>query len=330
MATISELIILTVGDLEEQLGSSKYPNFVEKSEKMFSDQVNAFAEKVLADDRIRAIFVSGPTSSGKTTSSRLLSQILIANGRHTIPIELDDFYREQDLRYDEEGRPDYESIDTLDLELLGESLESLFRDKEVAIPTFEFASRRRFYENHKKIKLNRGDVVIIEGLHGLNETVSSHVPEEAQLSYFIMPHGRVLSDARMISNIDIRMLRRISRDVHKRGSSAMDTIDYWPMIDRAEKDFIPTYLEAADYYINSLLPYEFTVIAPLARGEINESLDRFFDGTLQPSTYSRNKTGHSDLRRAVQEASRLVWICEQLPAVSPTVVPAGSLLQEFI
>ena len=80
MAKISDLIILTVDDLEDQLGSSKYPNFVAESEKMFSDQVNAFAEKVLADEKIRAIFVSGPTSSGKTTSARLLSQRLIANG----------------------------------------------------------------------------------------------------------------------------------------------------------------------------------------------------------------------------------------------------------
>jgi uridine kinase len=126
------------------------------------------------------------------------------------------------------------------------------------------------------------------------------------------------------------MLRRISRDVNKRGSSAIDTIDYWPMIDRTEKDFIPAYLKAADYFINSLLPYEFTVIAPLARDKINESLERFFDGTLITSTYTRNAQGHSNLRLAVQEAMRLVWICEQLPAVSPSVVPAGSVLQEFI
>ena len=133
------------------------------------------SQLVLADEKIRAIFVSGPTSSGKTTSARLLSQRLIANGRHTIPIELDDFYRDQDLRYDAEGRPDYESIDTLDLELLAETLGRLFHDGECEIPTFEFASRRRYYEDHKKIKLNEGDIVIIEGLHGLNETVSSHV-----------------------------------------------------------------------------------------------------------------------------------------------------------
>ena len=330
MATISELIILTVDDLEDQLGSSKIPKFVRESEQLFSDQVDIFAEKVLADKNIRAIFVSGPTSSGKTTSSRLLSQKLIQNGRHTVAIELDDFYREQDLRYDEEGRPDYESIDTLDLELLGETLERLFQVGEAPIPTFHFAARRRQYEEHKRIKLNQGDVVIIEGLHGLSETVTSHVPEEARLSYFIMPHGRVLSDARMISNSDIRLLRRISRDVNQRGSSAMDTIDYWPMVERAEKDFIPRYLAAADYYINSLLPYEFTVIAPLARQKINESLERFFDGTLGSSSYTRSTDGHSNLREAVQDASRLVWICEQLPAVSPSVVPPGSLLQEFI
>lgn len=156
------------------------------------------------------------------------------------------------------------------------------------------------------------------------------IPRERRLSYFIMPHGRVLSDRRMLSGSDIRILRRVSRDVRKRAATAIDTIDYWPMIDRAERDFIPRYLEAADFYINSVLMYEFMVIAPMARAEIEKSLDLFFRGDLPPSRYTINESGHSDLKRAIKEAVRLSYVCEQLPEVNASFVPDNSILQEFI
>ena len=134
----------------------------------------------------------------------------------------------------------------------------------------------------------------------------------------------------MLSGSDIRVLRRISRDVRHRGATALDTIDYWPVIERAESAFIPVYLKAADFYINSVLPYEFMVVAPMAYREIEKSLDLFFNRKLPPSSYSSNPAGHSDLKRAIKEASRLSWVCEQIPAVTPSFVPENSILQEFI
>ena len=102
------------------------------------------------------------------------------------------------------------------------------------------------------------------------------------------------------------------------------------MIDQAETDFIPPYLAAADFYVNSILAYEFMVIGPMARIEIEKSLDRFHKGQLPPSSYTNNPSGHSDLRRAIQEANRLSLVCEQLPAVDPSFVPDDSILQEFL
>ncbi len=330
MAEFSELLVWTIEDLERNLGRAKFREFVRQSEERFTDQVETIARHIQNHPDIRAIFVSGPTSSGKTTSSMLMSKRLTESGLRTFHLELDDYYRPEQLRYDEEGRPDFESIDTIDLELLGNDLEKLFDNQEVAIPTFDFHTRERHYLADKTLCLSEGDVLLVEGLHGLSDVIMDKLPKERRVSYFILPHGRVLSDRRMLSGSDIRILRRISRDVRHRGATAIDTIDYWPMIDRAESDFIPRYLEAADFYINSVLSYEFMVVGPMARVEIERSLDRFFRGELPPSSYTKNPSGHSDLRRAINEAVRLSAVCEQLPAVDPSFVPDDSILQEFL
>ena len=330
MAEYSELLVWTIEDLERNLGRAKFREFVRQSEEGFTRQVETIARHILDHRDIRAIFVSGPTSSGKTTSSMLMSKRLTDAGLRTFHLELDDYYRPEKLRYDDQGRPDFESIDTIDLELLGSDLESLFDNREVAIPTFDFLTRERHYLPDKTLRLAEGDVLLVEGLHGLSDIIMDKLPRKRRVSYFILPHGRVLSDRRMLSGSDIRILRRISRDVRHRGATAIDTIDYWPMIDRAESDFIPRYLEAADFYINSVLSYEFMVVGPMARVEIERSLDRFFKGELPPSSYTNNPSGHSDLKRAINEAVRLSAVCEQLPAVDPSFVPDDSILQEFL
>ncbi len=330
MAEFSELIVLSISDLEDNLGAAQFRRFVERSEQRFVDQVTHVADYILSNPSIRAIFVSGPTSSGKTTSSKLMTKRLTEAGLRTWHLEMDDYYRTEDLLYDEDGRPDYESIETLDLQQFSEDLQRILNHENVPIPTFDFKTRTRRYDPGKAICLEKNDVVLMEGLHGISEQVTSKLPREQQLSYFIMPHARVLSDARMLSGSDIRVLRRISRDVRHRGATALDTIDYWPVIERAESAFIPVYLKAADFYINSVLPYEFMVVAPMAYREIEKSLDLFFNRKLPPSSYSSNPAGHSDLKRAIKEASRLSWVCEQIPAVTPSFVPENSILQEFI
>ncbi|MDI9461961.1 MAG: uridine kinase family protein [Saccharofermentanales bacterium] len=330
MAELSKLIELSVEDLEGNLGSTRLQQFVAESEEDFAGQVKAVADRVIEKEQVRVFFISGPTSSGKTTFSTHFTKLLSAAGRKTYLLSMDDYYKTEDVSYDEDGRPDLESIETLDMDLMLEDILKFDRGQEVVLPTFLFKTRERVFEPEKVIRPEAGDVLVIEGLHGLSTEIINHLPPEKSLGLFIMPHGRVHSDARMLSGSDIRMLRRISRDVRQRGSSALATIDYWPMIDRAEQDFIPGYLAAADYYINTILPYEFMVTATLARDQIHASLDGLLKGTLPPSKNTINPAGWSDLPRAVKKAVQLAEACANLPSVNPNVVPADSILQEFI
>ncbi|HHV41734.1 MAG TPA: hypothetical protein GXX72_02655 [Clostridiaceae bacterium] len=330
MAELSKLIELSVEDLENNLGSNRLSQFIEESEQNFLEQVKAVAEKVIENKQIKIFFISGPTSSGKTTFSNHFTSRLSAAGRKTYLLSMDDYYKTEEISYDSDGRPDLESIETLDIGLMLDDILRFYEGREVSFPTFVFQTRTRIYEPEKIIRPEVGDVLVIEGLHGLSPEIINFLPAEESLGLFIMPHGRVHSDARMLSGTDIRMLRRISRDVRQRGSSALATIDYWPMIERAEQDFIPGYLAAADFYINTLLPYEFMVTATLARDQIHVSLDGLLKGTLQPSRNTINPVGWSDLPRAVKKAMQLTEASANLPSVSPSVVPETSILQEFI
>lgn len=145
-----------------------------------------------------------------------------------------------------------------------------------------------------------------------------------------MPHGKLLSDAGILDRKEMRMLRRLSRDAFHRGSSALSTIDFWPMIDSAEADFVPEYLERADFYVNSALEYEYCVIVPKAKEQIRLSLDQYMKGELPPSSNIKPGKFYADLNRAVKKAQKLLKACEQIPSVDPVVVPHDSILQEFI
>lgn len=330
MAEFSKLVEISVEELENNLGSTKLPRYIEECELAFTSQIDLIADQVIANPRIKAFFVSGPTSSGKTTFSTHFTEQLNRAGRKTYLLSMDDYYKTEELRYDEEGRPDFESIDTLDLDLMLEDISKFYAGETISLPTFIFQSRTRLFEPEKIISPQKEDILVIEGLHGLSEEIIESFPDEETLGLFIMPHGRVHSDARMLSGSDIRMLRRITRDVCQRGSSALATIDYWPMIDRAEQDFIPGYLATADFYVNSILPYEFMVTATLARDQINISLKELLNGTLAPSSHSNNPSGWSDLEAAVKKGRHLAAASEKLPAISSSLVPGTSILREFV
>ena len=167
MAELGKIKLTTIGDLERKLGSTRFPQFVEECEQGFKAQVQEIADYVLAHQEISFVFLSGPTSSGKTTFSTLFSQNLTRNGKRTHLISMDDYYSDREPVYDEEGRPDYESIDALDLELLHDHLKALEKMQAVNIPTFDFKIRSRIIEEHKIINPQPGDTYMIEGLHGL-------------------------------------------------------------------------------------------------------------------------------------------------------------------
>lgn len=330
MAVVKSSMTFDLKQLERELGRQRLPQFIAACEANFQSQVADVAEKALKSRDISMILISGPTSSGKTTFSTRFTERLNRAGRRTFLISLDDYYLEGAVRYDEDGRPDFESVDTLDLNLLYENLTALQRGEEVHLPRFNFERRAREFPEENRIRLEKGDLLIAEGLHGLSHEIIGRIDRKTALGIFIMPYANFMNDERTLQSRDIRMLRRISRDVFHRGTSPMATLDFWPMIERAEKAFIPGYLAAADVFINSAMAYEFMVVAPSARYQLKRSIQQLWDGELPPSNNVHPGKAYADLNRAIKEAHRLLRATEHLPQVSLDLVPEDSILQEFI
>ena len=330
MAQLQNMNIISIGELERQLGVLKWPRFIEACESSFQERIQKIASRIISNQSIRAVFVSGPTASGKTTFSGHLARLLNDNGRPTRLMSLDDYYNTDIIRYDGQGRPDFESIDTIDTEQVVVDFSALLTGRQVQLPSFDFITRKRVYEKDKNIRLQDREVVLIEGLHGLSGLIAGHLRHEQWLGVFIMPWCTLLDGRQLLGSRDLRILRRISRDVLHRGSTALSTLDYWPMIDQTEEEFFPQYLARADEYVNSCLTYEFCVIAPLAARQIEESLHLYELGRLPDSIYISGNRGYADLPAAVREARDLMNACERIPSADRSIVPASSILNEFI
>ncbi len=330
MAELKQMTIISIGELEDQLGVSKLPRFVEACESGFQKRIHQIADQVLADRQIRAIFVSGPTASGKTTFASRLSRLLTEEGRPARQISLDDYYHVTAGIYDEKGRPDFESISTLDTAQMVVDFSGLLSGQPIQLPSFDFLKRQRFYQPENRLRLQKNELIVVEGLHGLSDLVAGQLPREQYLGIFIMPWCTLLDGRQLLGSRDLRILRRIARDVQHRGSTALSTLDYWPMIDRTEQQFFPTYLAHADEYVNSCLPYEFCVIAPLTAQHLARSLEQYEMGSLPGSVYRHDQQGYADLPAAVAEARDLLRDCARIPATDRTIVPPLSILNEFI
>ncbi len=330
MALLTHMMRISLGQLEDQLGVRKFPAFVARCEEGFSRQVTKTVDRLLERPSVHSVFVSGPTSSGKTSFSHRLAQALTLVGRPARVLSLDDYYQTSPLVYDEAGRPDFEALDMLDTQALVEDLMRLFEGETVSLPTFDFARRQRVFEAAKRVTLGEQDILIIEGLHGLSEAIFGHLPAEEVFGVFIMPWCTFLDGRQLLGSRDLRMLRRISRDVIHRGATALSTIDYWPMIDRTEQRLFPAYLARADQYVNSCLPYEFGIIPPLAADRIRESLDQYRQSKHVQSVYLSGQQAFADVEAALAEAEALLAACDRLPRADRSLIPADSILQEFV
>ncbi len=329
MADFGEMTTITISDLESGLGSAKVASFIHDAEMRFLDQTIRIADRIAWDSKIQAVFISGPTSSGKTTFTKRLAAALAFMGRSTCQLSLDDYYGVEPAQTDEKGRPDYEDIHMLDIDLMTDQLHMLMDGYEVHIPHFDMKEKKRIYTSDRITKIPSGGVMLVEGLHGLSPQVCGSLERDRILRVFIMPFGTLLDSKRLLQPREIRILRRISRDSHHRGATALETLDYWPVIDRAEQGCFPSYLAAADVFVNSLIPYEFCVIAHLAADCIRESLASWRNGTLRSSVYLPGG-GFAEAGAAAAEAERLLPLIARIPRLESGNIPGISILNEFI
>ena len=317
MAELRDRIDITVEELEESLGAVRLPRFIAESEKSFVGRIDSICDEICSDTNKRAIFVSGPTSSGKTTFTLRLSNTINKRGRKAVHLSLDDYYNIKEVKCDKDGRPDFETIDALDVERIQRDIKALLDGQTVIPPFFDFNVRKQMEgDPSDAICLGDDGVLVVEGLHGLSPRISGECPSDKCSKVFI-----------------IRLLRRIIRDYRHRSAHALATIDYWPMIQKSEEKYYEEYLTSADYHVNSFLAYESLIVAPMAMGDISEALDQALKGSIEPSVFmEKSPSGKpfADLSSALVKANKLMGHLGKIPVISPDQVPAESILNEFI
>ncbi|MCM0646835.1 nucleoside kinase [Clostridium swellfunianum] len=299
-----------VGSLNEKVDNGDIINIVHVAEALHEKKIAYIADMIHERMDTKLVLIAGPSSSGKTTFARRLGIQLRVNGCLPVPISLDDYFvdREKTPR-DEYGEYDFESIYALDLELFNEHLEALLRGDEIEIPSFNFKKGQREW-NGERIKLPQNGILIVEGIHGLNEMLTSSISRENKFKIYISALTQLnLDNHNRIATTDVRMMRRMVRDYLSRGYGAEQTLKMWPSIRRGEERNIFTFQEEADVMFNSTLVYELCVLKKYALEELKKI-------TQESPVY--------------YEALRLKSFLNFFKEVDMKVVPENSILREFV
>jgi uridine kinase len=278
------------------------------SEALHEQNVSDVAQQIAARGT-QIILIAGPSSSGKTTFSRRLAIQLLAMGISPYPLELDNYFLDRDKTpLDEDGKPDFETLEGLDLPLLAEHLELLITGKRIQLPRFNFKTGTR--EPGDVMHLKSGQPIILEGIHGMNpRLIPDHLSGAAYRVYVSALTQLNLDRHNRVSTTDTRLIRRIVRDARERGYSAMDTISRWESVRRGEKRHIFPYQENADVMFNSALVYELSALKPFA------------EPLLRQVPYGKLE---------YIEAKRLLAFLEWFLPIDIELVPENSIVREFL
>ena len=302
-----------VGELNRAIRAGYAPLLINVVEALHNKHFIQIADEITRRYHAggaRVVLIAGPSSSGKTTSSKRLAIQLITNCIVPKVIELDNYFinRERTPR-DESGDYDYESLYALDLEQFNKDVTDLLAGKEVAIPTYNFKKGEREYLGNK-LKLEDGDILLMEGIHGLNPELTRLIPEEQKFRLFVSALTTLsIDDHNWIGTYDNRLLRRIIRDHKYRGASALDTIKRWPSVRRGEDKWIMPFHENADAMFNSSLLFELSVMR-------NYALPILQQVPINTPEYA--------------EADRLIKFLNYFEPLDEKDIPSTSLLREFL
>jgi uridine kinase len=307
---LEALGISSIGALNDAIVNGRAREAILVSEALHEGRISEIAGMVAAQaESKRIVLVAGPSSSGKTTFSKRLSIQLLARGYSPFPLELDNFFVERSRTpRDETGEYDYEALEAIDLERLNRDLQALIRGDEVQLPKFNFI--RGTSEVGEKVRLNPGQIIILEGIHGLNPELLPEVPEASTFRIYVSALTQLnLDRLNRVSTTDTRLIRRIVRDAAQRGYSAAETIRRWESVRRGEKRYIFPFQENADVMFNSALMYEGSALAALAEPLIRQ--------------VSFGTDEHI-------EAKRLLAFLEWFLPLDTDLIPDNSILREFI
>ncbi len=303
--------VTSAGSLNELISSRKINDFIDITETLQQKNISKIASQIISKKTARVVLIAGPSSSGKTTSAKKLALELQAMGFMPKVISLDCYYVGRDKTpLDENGNPDFECLEALNIDLLNQNLIDLFEGKEVIIPTYDFHSGSSYFEDKNKLSLKDNEILIMEGIHGLNDKLTPKISPELKFKIYLSALTQLnLDDHNRISTSDNRLIRRIVRDSNFRGKPAAGTIQMWPSVRKGEELHIFPFQNNADAILNTALDYELSVLrvyaAPLLR-------------QVTP------------LQREYSEARRLLSFLENFATIPPTAVPQRSIIREFI
>lgn len=302
--------IRTVGDFNQAIDAGHATDIINISEALQEKKLAKIAEEIASREGVKLVLLAGPSSSGKTTSCKRLSIQLAVNGLKPLQISLDDYFVDRDKTpKDENGEFDFESIYALNLDLLNDQFNALFRGEEVELPKYDFPSGKSV-KSGKKLKLEPNNVLVVEGIHALNPELTAHVPEEQIFRVYASALTTILLDNHnYIPTTDNRLLRRIIRDYKYRGVSAQETIRRWPSVRAGENKWIFPFQENADAMLNTAMLYELSVLKmqaePLLQ-QVPENCEEF------------------------AEAYRLLKFLKYFKGIPYNNLPPTSLLREFL
>jgi len=310
---------VTLADLSSLVLAGRLPDLVAASDAFYDAEIAAAAEKILARrDELRIVIIAGPSSSGKTTTTLKIREALGAAGISTVPLTVDNYFFDLDA-HPKVGDDDYdfETPQALDLALINEHLEALVAGRTVLVPHYNFKTGKREGDSGP-LALEKGQVLLIDSLHGLFPDMTRAVPEEMKFRLYIETLSQIKGgDGRFIRWADVRMLRRVVRDMQFRSYAPHATIRHWHLVRRSELRYIVPELRRAHALVNSFLPYEL----PLMKARV--------EAFLPPLIASLSAS--SEHRDALDRALRVQGLFAQLPAVQDeAIVPRHSLLREFI
>lgn len=307
---LSTLGVHYAGDINKIVCDGNISDYIQKNEILYDENIREVAEKVSKDKNIKAIYISGPSSSGKTTTSKKLALYLNAKGYDTLVISTDDYFVERkDTPRKSDGSYEYEIVEALDIKLFNNHIKSLLNGDEIIKPTYNFITGEKEYKG-KPISLKENQILIVEGLHAINERLSSSIDKKNKLKVYISPFTPVgLDRHNHISTTDLRLLRRMVRDYKHRGYSATDTLEAWKGMRSSEEEYVYPYQREADMVINTSLSYEIGVLRTYA----------------EPLLYSVDKNND-----CYEEAIRILKFLDGFLAIPSEYVPYTSVLREFI
>ncbi len=303
--------IKTASDLNRLCALGQDVETVKLFETHYEDQLSKIAEEISKrKDKIKIILLAGPSSSGKTTTAKKLELYLKVKGMHTKKISLDNYFVDRIYApKDDEGNLDYSDIKSLDVTLFQKQLSRMLKGNKVLMPTYDFVNGKKYYKDNY-IKLAEDDIIIVEGIHTLNEKLTSIIPRENKYKIFISPLVSLkLDNHNRIHSTDVRKIRRIVRDNLFRGTSAEETLAMWPNVDKEAIKNIYPYQDDADSILNSSLGYELNVLRIYA----------------EPLLYGIESTS-----KEYVEAVRLLNLLHNFLTITSEVVPKDSILREFI